>query len=274
MSRYLLVKISLAVTFTALALRAAASDAPATQPSAAAGHPATQPAGYAVRGRIQIAAGWNLLPPDLSRVVVYIGSEPALDSLPAPVDHPSVAQHNKAFEPNFTVVSSGTTVEFPNWDHFDHNVFSRSKAAPAFDLDRYGYGQSKSRVFDKTGVVQVFCNVHPQMRAIIYVTPNPCFTRADSEGRFELTGIPAGRHELIAWQERCGEQRQTIDVGPDGPGEITFTLDENRRSIIENDPPQRDRAYGVERGLGVKREKLDLPVVEDVHPAPTTAPVD
>jgi Putative beta-barrel porin-2, OmpL-like. bbp2 len=49
MSRKSLVRISLAVTFTAIALRAAASDAPATQPFAALDRPATQPAGYALQ---------------------------------------------------------------------------------------------------------------------------------------------------------------------------------------------------------------------------------
>lgn len=56
-------------------------------------------------------------------------------------------------------------MEFPNWDNFRHNVFSKSKAAPPFDLERYPYGESKSYQFTKLGVVQIFCNIHPNMRA-------------------------------------------------------------------------------------------------------------
>ena len=185
-----------------------------------------------------------------------------------PHAHATVAQKNKAFVPNFLVIPCGTDVEFPNFDHFDHNVFSISKAAPAFDLDRYPYNSSKTRNFDKVGVVQTFCNIHPDMRAIIFVTPNAYFTRADADGKFQLENVPVGKYNVVAWQERCGEQQQPVEVGNEWePPEISFTLAENRQSILANDPPVRDSSYGVERGLGVKRERLNLPVVKESHPA-------
>jgi plastocyanin len=260
-----------AATACGLLILRASAGIPSTQSAAATS--AAAPATTGVRGHILISSGLALQKPDLSRVVVFLDSNPALDGLAAPTDHPSVSQHNKTFSPNFLVISIGTTVEFPNWDHFDHNVFSRSKAAPAFDLQRYGYGFAKARVFDKLGVVQVFCNIHPQMRAIIYVAPNPFFTRADSQGRFEIPNVPAGEYDIVAWQERCGEQRRHINVDPQAASDIALTLDENHTSIIANDPPRKRDAYGVERGLGVKREQLDLPVVEEIHKALTTAPV-
>jgi len=232
---------------------------------------ASQPAGYSIHGRVSAAAGWDLQKPDLSRAVLYLASDPALDG-PAPDGSVSVAQRNKAFVPNFEVVPLGTTVEFPNWDRFDHNVFSRSKAAPAFDLDRYPYGQSKSRVFDKVGVVQVFCNIHPGMRALIVVTPNRYFARADADGRFEIGPVPAGKYQIVAFHERCEEQQKEFQAGPDASGEVNFALEESRKSIMTNDPPARRGSYGVERGLGAKREQLGLPVVKESHPAPAPAP--
>jgi plastocyanin len=251
-----------------LAGSAAAAEVPATQPAPETQPSVQQPATFTVQGQVSIAAGFDLRGPDLSRVVLYLASDPVLDAMPLPAERPAVAQRNKSFVPNFLVVPRMTMVEFPNWDHFDHNVFSRSKAAPAFDLDRYPYGQSKTRQFDKVGVVQVFCNIHPSMRAMIVVTPNKFFARADAEGRFKITGVPAGRYELVAWQERCGEQRTAIRVGPDSAQPINVVLTENRASILANDPPERHGGYGVDRGLGVKRERLDLPVVKDAHPAP------
>ncbi len=230
-------------------------------------HGQTAPVGFTIHGRVKTAGGWDLQKPDLSRVVVYLGSSEALDKAGLPRGRATVEQRNKAFVPNFIVVPRGTDVEFPNWDHFDHNVFSISKAAPAFDLDRYPYGQSKTRTFDKVGVVQTFCNIHPEMRAMIVVTPNVYFARADGEGNFQIKGVPAGHYDLIAWQERCGEQHQAVEVKEGDMPEISFTLAENRQSILANDAPAAPASYGVEKGLGVKREKLNLPVVKESHPA-------
>ena len=225
-----------------------------------------------VRGKVQIGGNLDLQRPDLTRVVIFLQEHPALKFNEADLPFVTVAQKNKSFVPNFAAVARGTTIEFPKWDDFDHNVFSRSKAAPAFDLDRYPKGQSKSRVFEKVGVVQIFCNIHPQMRAIIYVTPNRCFTRAQADGTFEIRDIPPGQYEVVAWHERCGDQRQSVELLPGKPSEIEFTLQENRQQIIANDPPKKDQGYGIERGLGVKREKLNLPVVKESHPARSAPP--
>jgi plastocyanin len=232
----------------------------------------TQPSNYTLHGRVIAAGGFDLDNPDLSRAVIFLESDPTLDAVPIPAASAIVAQKDKAFVPNFVAIPRGTTVEFPNFDHIDHNVFSRSAAAPAFDLDRYPYGQSKSRVFDKVGVVQLFCNIHPFMKAIIFVTPNAYFARASADGSFTIPNVPAGKFVISAWQERCATLHQSITVGADQTSPITFTLGEDRDSIFANDPPAHGNHYGVDRGLGVKREKLNLPVVTESHPAPTTEP--
>jgi plastocyanin len=240
---------------------------PTTAPSAPATQPATQPVGGIIRGHVSIAGASPLQHLDLSHVVVYLGEDATLMDRPGPATRPTVAQYKKAFTPNFLIISRNTEVEFPNWDHFDHNVFSRSAAAPAFDLERYPYGESKSRTFDKLGVVQIFCNIHPQMRAIIYVTPNNFFARAEADGSFQITDVPAGTYQLFAWQERCDEQHQAITVNIDQPATIDFSLAQSHdRAVAALDNAH--ASYGVERGLGVKREQLDLPVVTDVHAAP------
>jgi len=251
------------------------AESPATQPVVQASattvpsEAATRPsAGGVIRGKVAIVGDWSLQKPDLSRVVVYLDSNPALDSDTPPAGHVTIAQRNKAFVPNFAVVPRGTLIEFPNWDKFEHNVFSLSKAAPAFDLERYPRGQSKSRVFDKVGVVQLFCNIHPFMRAMVVVTPNAYFARATGDGEFEIANVPAGKYELVAWQERCDEQRTSVTVDATGTlPEISLDLHEKGRSIVSSEAPPSNRGYGVESGMGLKRERLNLPVVKDSHPA-------
>lgn len=253
-----------------------AAPAPSTQPAAVSElpttSPTTRPSVGVIRGRVLAAMGWDLQKPDTTRAVVYLAADPLLDAVAEPLPKAVMGQKDKTFVPSFIVVPRGTEVEFPNWDHISHNVFSRSKAAPAFDLDRYPFGYSKTRTFDKVGVVQVFCNIHQQMRAVIVVTPNAFFARPDADGRFELKDVPQGRHELVIWHERCEEQRRIVDVSGGSIPELAFDLVESRRGAIASNPSKDPGGYGVERGLGVKRERLDLPVVTDVHPTSAPAP--
>src|SRR6267142_5392420 len=100
--------------------------------------------GADVTGVLSVAAANAGEAQDRSRMVAFLDADPALVAPPKAAEpNPQIVQRGKAFVPDLLVVPQGTTVEFPNWDPFSHNVFSRSPAAQ-FDLDRYGQGQSKS----------------------------------------------------------------------------------------------------------------------------------
>ncbi len=110
----------------------------------------------------------------------------------------SMKQEGKQFLPNVLVVQKGTTVQFPNMDAFFHNVFSVTPDH-SFDLGSYRQGETKSVTMSKPGVVSVYCNMHPQMVGHILVTPSSIYARAGKDGFFRLTGIPAGKHRVVAW---------------------------------------------------------------------------
>jgi len=65
-------------------------------------------------------------------------------------------------------IKVGDVVEFKNADPFFHNVFSLSDVK-LFDLGSYPQGQSKSVKFDKAGVVEIECAIHPQMHMAVEV---------------------------------------------------------------------------------------------------------
>jgi plastocyanin len=157
---------------------------------------------------------------DVSETVVYVDG--ARGRLPA--QKAVVTMKSKAFHPRLTVIPVGGTVEFPNEDPIYHNVFSVS-GENRFDLDLYKRPKSGSRTFEHPGIVRVFCNIHPQMSAIIVVRDNPFFTRADDQGRFRIEGVPAGQYRLKAWHERGGETEAEITVSADGTTETHLALD-------------------------------------------------
>jgi plastocyanin len=79
-----------------------------------------------------------------------------------------VAQKNKAFTVSELNIKAGDTVSFPNQDPFFHNVFSLSEVK-SFDLGSYKKGETKKIVFDKPGVIEVECAIHPKMQMKINV---------------------------------------------------------------------------------------------------------
>lgn len=108
-------------------------------------------------------------------------------------------QRNFQFAESALAIRVGTKVTFPNRDDAYHNVFSYSKAK-RFDLGRYLKDETPPAVvFDKPGVVKLYCEIHEHMSAAIVVVDSPFFVVTDTEGNFTLTGVPAGSYTLKAW---------------------------------------------------------------------------
>lgn len=148
---------------------------------------------------------------DLSEVVVFLDGV-RVKPRPATV---SMAMKGKTFTPHVVAVPVGGTVEFPNEDPIFHNAFSVS-GPNRFDLPLYKRPKSGAQTFQHPGVVKVYCNIHPQMSAVVVVVDNPYFTRVASDGTFTVENVPAGKHRLKAWHERAGETTVVVTVPEKG----------------------------------------------------------
>lgn len=147
--------------------------------------------------------------PEMRSVVVYVKGAAFTGTLP--VSHAQIRQEHESFSPRVVAVTRGSTVDFPNFDPYFHNVFSLSAAA-TFDLGRYPDGQSRARQFTKPGIVKVYCHIHSQMSATILVLDHPYFVTPDPDGQFALPDVPPGEYTLVGWHERVGEQKSRITV--------------------------------------------------------------
>ena len=157
-----------------------------------------------------------------AQAVVY--AEALSGTAPAPAPKPfSVTQKGKTFTPRVLGVPAGAAVRFPNDDDIFHNVFSLSPGH-AFDLGLYRAGASKTRTFATPGVVRVFCNIHPQMTALVVVAPTPWVTTAAPDGSWRLE-LPAGRYRVTALSERAAPV--TVEVAVSGTATAPLTLDES-----------------------------------------------
>lgn len=111
-----------------------------------------------------------------------------------------LVQKDKRFEPHVLVVPVGSAVEFPNRDPFFHNVFSLFEGK-RFDLGLYEAGTTRFVHFDRAGVSYVFCNIHPEMSAVVIALKTPYYAISDPSGKVSIANIPEGRYLMDIWAE-------------------------------------------------------------------------
>ena len=66
------------------------------------------------------------------------------------------------------------------------------------------------------------CDVHPWMFAWVGVVDHPFFAVTGADGSFSLEGLPPGTYTIEAWHESLGAQTQTVTIGEQETGDITF----------------------------------------------------
>jgi len=135
----------------------------------------------------------------------------------------NMEQRDRRFTPDLLVIPVGSTVSFPNGDTVFHNVFSLSKPK-SFDLGNYPRGDTRLVSFPKPGIVFVNCRLHPNMAAVIVVTPNRFATHGDPAGHFTLRDVPPGKYTVVAWHKTAGFFRQTITVKQDEDASVRFII--------------------------------------------------
>ena len=113
---------------------------------------------------------------------------------------PRLNQRNKSFEPHVLVVTVGSVVAFPNHDPFFHNVFSLFEGK-RFDLGLYEAGSTRDVHFDKPGISYIFCNIHPEMSAVVIALDTPYYGISDSRGQVVIANVPSGKYTLRVWYE-------------------------------------------------------------------------
>lgn len=155
----------------------------------------------------------------------------------------TLLQKNKQFSPHLLIVPVGSVVHFPNADPFFHNVFSEFEGR-RFDLGLYEAGSSKEVTFSREGVSYIFCNIHPEMSAVVIALSTPFYSVEDSRGHFHIANVPADDYMLHVWVEGEGQgaadvaaRRVRISAGHTDLGVI-------RLPAVPHGPAPHDNEYG------------------------------
>jgi plastocyanin len=154
----------------------------------------------------------------LANVYVYVKSGPAAAmSAPATTTAPVVLdQVGCKYVPHVIAVMHGGSVEFRNSDSTMHNIHTMPmEGEEPIDVSQGAKGAPVAKVFAKPeAMLEVRCNNHPWMNAFINVAPTPFFAVTDAEGKFTISGLPAGDYVLGAVHEKIGEKDINVTVKP------------------------------------------------------------
>ena len=141
--------------------------------------------------------------------VVWLQPEAGTQPLPFPAHgHYTLLQKNRMFMPHLQVIPVGSVVQFPNADPFFHNVFSLFDGR-RFDLGLYEAGSSRAVTFSREGVSYIFCNIHPEMSAVVLALSTPLYTVGDVDAALVIRNVPPGDYKLNLWVE--GVPQRALD---------------------------------------------------------------
>jgi hypothetical protein len=179
-----------------------------------------------VRGHVAVVGSVKATHPVLPGTVIWLTPLPGTVSDPPLAPSPGrlqLVQKNKSFEPHILVVPAGSSVEFPNRDPFFHNVFSLFEGK-RFDLGLYEAGTTRIVRFDRPGISYIFCNIHPEMSAVVIALATPLYAIATPDGQLSIANVPYGRYTLHIWSEGMVPESKE-------PEQREITISENSSSL-------------------------------------------
>jgi plastocyanin len=166
----------------------------------------------------------------LAHVIVSLANGAALPAEGVAPPTAVLDQKKCSYEPPALAARAGTALEVRNSDPVMHNVRAMAGAQSVFNVAMPLEGQTLRKPLPATpGTLQVKCDVHPWMRAVVRTFDHPYFTTTDAQGRFRLE-VPEGTHTLVLWHDRLPEASRpiTVKAGETVRVEQTWTVGELR----------------------------------------------
>jgi len=161
----------------------------------------------------------------LANVAVYIKSGLANYHFETPQTPVELEQKNCMYQPRVLALMTNQVLDVQNEDPIQHNVHPTPRDNPAFNMTQVIHGAPIQKAFANPELaIRFMCNLHPWMRAYVFVFPDPYFDVTTTAGTFDLKDVPPGTYTIEAWQEKFGTQDQTVTLAPNETKSITFSF--------------------------------------------------
>jgi plastocyanin len=133
-------------------------------------------------------------------------------------------QRGCLYRPAVLAARAGATLRIRNSDPLTHTVHALDQGRTVFNVAMPLEHMELSRALPaQPGVVDIRCDVHPWMRAVVRTFEHSHFTTTGVDGRFHLTGLGPGAVVVHAWHPRLGESSRRVEVGQ-GATDVDFTF--------------------------------------------------
>jgi hypothetical protein len=122
-------------------------------------------------------------------------------------------QRRCRYEPHILLVPSNASLQMKSSDATLHTI--HMDGAATYNLPFPFTNQVITRDMPTVGLVNLRCNGgHTWMNAEMFVVPHPYYAVTDESGKFELSDVPPGEYEIVAWHEgwKVNRQEQAFDV--------------------------------------------------------------
>lgn len=129
---------------------------------------------------------------------------------------------NSAFHPAFQVASLTADIEVGNDDAIPHNAHVFDGQRTVFNVATPTAGVRVRKVLRQPGIFGVRCDLHPWMRAWIFVPANPHYVVLWHPGSTTLRDIPPGQYQLRTWDPVGGLMSQTLSLDAGETRSLSF----------------------------------------------------
>ncbi len=149
----------------------------------------------------------------VANTVVFLQKISSGKAMDIPEPRRFLDQKHCRYEPHILLVPENGLLQIKSSDATLHTV--HMDGAATYNLPFPFTNQVVSRTMPIAGLANVRCNGgHAWMNAEILVVPHPYYTVTDESGRFELTDVPPGEYEIVAWHEgwKVVREEATFDV--------------------------------------------------------------
>jgi hypothetical protein len=149
----------------------------------------------------------------VANTVVFLKNISRGKAMDIPQQRRFLDQKHCRYEPHILLVPVSAPLQMNSSDATLHTI--HMDGAATYNLPFPFPNQVVTRDMPSAGLVNLRCNGgHTWMNATIFVVEHPYYAVTDESGKFELSDVPRGEYEIVAWHEGWGLARRagTFDV--------------------------------------------------------------